>query len=298
MMAESRNIIHSVDARVIQVNHLDGDQHTLVLDAPEIAESATPGSFVHLGIQAEGHRMRRPLSILWSDQEAGTIEVLYKVVGEGTAGLAHVQEGERLPTLGPIGRGFQFDPDRDRPLLVGGGVGIPPVLFLAREIKEQASPLVVMGSEIPFPFASRPSTIRVPGMPDGVIAGMGLLEDWGVASRLCSTQGYAGCYEGYVDAAARMWLETQTPEQRDRIAVYTCGPVPMLEAVARLAREFSLPCQVCMEEYMACAVGGCAGCTIEVMGEDGMAAKRVCVDGPVFDAQAVFPGETAPYNAD
>ena len=294
MMTESRNVIHSVDARVIRADHLEADQHTLVLEAPAIAESSTPGSFVHLGVNTDLSVMRRPLSILWSDREAGTVEVLYKVVGEGTAELARVREGEMLPMLGPIGRGFQVDPDRDHPLLIGGGVGIPPILFLAREIKDDASPLVVMGSEIPFPFASRPSTIRIPGMPDGVIAGMDLLEDWSVASRLCSTQGYAGCYDGYVDALARMWLETQDSEQRERVAIYTCGPVPMLEAVAKLAREFDAPCQVCMEEYMACAVGGCAGCALPVMGENGMTMKRVCVDGPVFDARAVFSAETRP----
>lgn len=294
MMTESRNVIHSVDARVTRVNHLEADQHTLVLEAPAIAESATPGSFVHLGVNADPAVMRRPLSILWTDRKDGTVEVLYKVVGKGTEELARVREGETLPALGPIGRGFQVDSDRDRPLLIGGGVGIPPILFLAREIKDHASPLVVMGSEVPFPFASRPSTIRVPGMPDGVIAGMDLLEDWGVASRLCSTQGYAGCYEGYVDAAARMWLETQASGQCEQVIIYTCGPVPMLEAVARLAREFDVPCQVCMEEYMACAVGGCAGCTVPVLGEGGWAMKRVCVDGPVFDAQAVFPAETRP----
>lgn len=294
MMMESRNLIYSVDARVTRVNHLEADQHTLVFEAPAIAESATPGSFVHLGVNADPAVMRRPFSILWSDREAGTVEVLYKVVGKGTEELARVREGQTLPVLGPIGRGFQIEPDRDHPLLVGGGVGIPPILFLAREVKDRASPLVVMGSEIPFPFSSRPSAIRVPGMPDGVIAGMSLLEDWGVASRLCSTRGYAGCYQGYVDVVARMWLETQAPGRRARIAVYTCGPVPMLEAVARLAREFDVPCQVCLEEYMACAVGGCAGCTVPVMTGDGMAMKRVCVDGPVFDAQEVFPQETRP----
>ena len=293
-MEPFRNVIHSLDARVVEVRHLEADQHALVLDAPAIAASATPGSFVHLGVNADPALMRRPLSILWSDPEPGTVEVLYKVIGDGTAQLARVEEGETLPALGPIGRGFQPDPDRNRPLLIGGGVGIPPILFLAREIRAQTSPLVIMGSEIPFPFASRPSVIRVPGMPDGAIAGMSLLEDWGVASRLCSTQGYAGCYDGYVDAAARLWLETQDPGQREQVAVYACGPEPMLEAVAALAREFGVPCQVCMEEYMACAVGGCGGCTVPVRDDGGWAMKRVCVDGPVFDAQAVYPGEGRP----
>ena len=290
-MKESRNAIYSVEARVAQVRHLEAEQHVLTLEAPDIARTAVPGSFVHLAPDAEGRSLRRPLSVLWSDPQAGTVDVLYKVVGKGTAALAQIAQGETRSMLGPIGRGFAFDPAYDRPLLVGGGVGIPPILFLAREIRQQAAPLAIMGSEVPFPFKSRPSAIRVPGMPDGVIAGMELLEDWGVASRLCSLQGYAGCHTGYVDALARLWLEAQADELRARVAVYACGPMPMLEAVARLARDFGLPCQVCVEEYMACAVGGCAGCTLPVMGEDGLAMQRVCVDGPVFDARAVFHAE-------
>ncbi len=294
MTAASRVPIHSVDARALRARHLEANQHALTLEAPVIAEFATPGSFAHLEVPGGGRMTRRPLSILWSDRKAGTVEFLYKVVGAGTAALARVREGETLPTLGPIGRGFRFDPERDRPLLIGGGVGIPPILFLAREIRDRSAPLVVMGSEIPFPFESRPSTILVPGAPDGVIACMGLLDDWGVASRLCSTRGYAGCHDGYVDAFARIWLESQPPDALRRVAVYACGPTPMLEAVARLAEEFALPCQVCMEEYMACAVGGCAGCAVKIVKEDGVAMKRVCVDGPVFDAREAFPARVRP----
>ena len=287
-MDESRTTIYSVNARVVQVKHLKANQHTLTFQAPDIARSAAPGSFIHLDLGSSRHAMRRPFSILWRDSEAGTIEILYKVTGQGTEELTHIQEGESRSVLGPIGHGFQVAPEHDRPLLVGGGVGIPPILFLTREIRHHTSPFVVMGSEIPFPFEARPSTVRVPGMPDGVIAGMTLLEDYGVASRLCSTQGYAGCYEGYVDALARRWLDTQAADHRARVGIFACGPMPMLEAIARLAREFSVPCQVCVEEYMACAVGGCAGCTLPVMDQGRLAMKRVCVDGPVFDAQSVF----------
>ncbi len=287
-MRESRNVIYSLQAPIVQVRHLEADQHVLTVEAPEIAASATPGSFVHVALNQECRSLRRPFSILWCDRESGTIEVLYKVVGKGTATLARLQEGQTRPVLGPIGRGFDYDPTHDRPLLIGGGVGIPPILFLAREIKHQAQPFVIMGSEVPFPFPSRPSTIRIPGVPEEVIAGMGLLEDWEVASRLCSLQGYPGCHNGYVDALARLWLEAQTDALRARVAVYACGPMPMLKAVARLAKDFDLPCQVCVEEYMACAVGGCAGCTLPVMGPQGLTMKRVCVDGPVFEAKSVF----------
>ncbi|MCA1799080.1 MAG: hypothetical protein LC632_06355, partial [Xanthomonadaceae bacterium] len=120
-----------------------------------------------------------------------------------------------------------------------------------------------------------------------VIACMPLLEDWGIPSRLASLQGYAGCFDGYITDLARAWLATLDPAARDEVEVFACGPAPMLRATAALAREFDLPCQVALEEYMACAVGGCAGCTVEVRTEKGPAMKRVCVDGPVFDIHTV-----------
>jgi len=109
-------------------------------------------------------------------------------------------------------------------------------------------------------------------------------------SRLCSLQGYAGCHEGYVTDLAREWLKSLSKAELSKVEIFSCGPTPMLKAVAELAREFDLPCQVSLEEFMACAVGGCAGCAVLVKTEDGDAMKRVCVDGPVFDAALVFPG--------
>ena len=288
MKTALRNTIYSLQAPVEQVQRWEGNQCVMTLSAPQIASAAQPGMFLHVGLSEGHHELRRPLSILWSDREAGTVEVLFKVVGVGTEALAEVKVGMRLPVLGPIGRGFEVDPTHDCPLLIGGGVGIPPILFLTREIRQSVTPFVVMGSEVPFPFKTRPSAILIPGMPDAVIAGMELLEDWGVPSRLCSTQSYAGCYDGYVDALAREWLQARSKKQQARTAIYACGPLPMLQAVSRLAEEFDRPCQVAMEEYMACAVGGCAGCTIPVRTEGGIAMKRVCVDGPVFESRDVF----------
>jgi dihydroorotate dehydrogenase electron transfer subunit len=182
--------------------------------------------------------------------------------------------------------------DRPRALLIGGGVGIPPMVFLAEALRERAAegfrPFAILGSELPFPFRARPSTIVVPGMPDGVIACMPLLDDWGVPSRLTSKAGFPGCHEGYVTDLARLWLQQLNAAARDEVELFACGPTPMLRAVAQLAREFALPCQVSLEEFMACAVGGCAGCTVEVATPAGPAMKRVCVDGPVFDAYTVF----------
>lgn len=269
-----------------------GDQHLLRLEAPRVAQRARAGSFVHVRCD-DSRPLRRPISIMRADERSGQIELLYKVFGEGTALLAQRQVGERLDLIGPIGRPFQVDPQRTRPLLIGGGVGMPPMVFLADELRRHQrahQPFVILGSEVPFPFTARPSQFLVPGMPDGVIAAMPLLEDWGIPSRLASRQGYPGCLDGYVTDLARRWLDTLDDGQRAQVEVFSCGPHPMLEAVAALARDYDLPCQVSMEEFMACGVGGCAGCVIEVRTPNGVAMKRVCVDGPVFDAEAVFFG--------
>jgi dihydroorotate dehydrogenase electron transfer subunit len=163
------------------------------------------------------------------------------------------------------------------------------MVFLADTLRSDPhwQPLVLMGSEVPFPFNARPSSILVPGMPEGVIAAMPLLDDWGVPSRLTSLQGYPGCYEGYISGLARSWLDSLSAAQRSGVSVYACGPYPMLAACAALSQEYGLPCKVSLEEYMACAVGGCAGCAVRVKTADGPAMKRVCVDGPVFDASRV-----------
>ena len=118
---------------------------------------------------------------------------------------------------------------------------------------------------------------------------MPLLDDWGIPSRLASLQGYSGCHQGYVTDLARHWLDALDAAEREAVSLYACGPHPMLAATASLAAEYGLPCQVSLEEYMACAVGGCAGCTVPVHTDEGLAMKRVCVDGPVFDADQVFP---------
>lgn len=270
-------------------SHLAGQQHILSLHAPKTASEARPGSFVHLSCDPQ-LPMRRPLSIMLTDPDTGRVDLLYKAVGYGTGLLRQRVVGESLSLMGPIGVPFRPDPARPRALLIGGGVGMPPMVFLADMLRRDKlyRPFVILGSEVPFPFTARPSQTLVPGMPDGVIGSMPLLDDWGVACRLASLQGYAGCHEGYVTDLARHWLEALDETARREVMIFSCGPHPMLEAVARLAAEYDLPCQVSLEEFMACAVGGCAGCVVKVETEKGPAMKRVCVDGPVFDSKMIF----------
>ncbi len=284
-----RGTIFLEDAAVLQHAAFAGAQYILRLAAPRCAAAATPGSFVHLTC-GPGLPMRRPLSIMRADREAGWIEVLYKVVGRGLAELALRKTGETLSCLGPIGRGFTATRARPRLLLVGGGVGIPPMVFLAERIAAEGGyrPLVLMGSEIPFPFELTTSRLPAPGLPPGASAAMPLLEKIGVPSRLASLSGFTGCHRGYVTELADAYLSSLDATARAEVELFTCGPHGMLVAVAALAKKHGVPCQVSLEENMACGVGGCAGCTVLVQTPDGPAMKRVCVDGPVFDAANVF----------
>jgi dihydroorotate dehydrogenase electron transfer subunit len=289
---EHRGTIFVEDAEILSHDHFPGAQHLLRLKAPQCAARALPGSFVHLSCDA-ALPMRRPMSIMRVSAEDGWVECLYKVMGEGSRLLAERRKGDVLSCLGPIGKPFVLHPEKPRPLLLGGGVGIPPMVFIADAMRDDKrarwQPLVLMGSEVPFPFKSRPSIILVPGMPDGVIGCMPLMEDWGLPSRLASKQGYAGCFDGFITDLARAWLKPLDAKALGEVEIFACGPTPMLKAAALLAQEFKIPSQVSLEEFMACAVGGCAGCAVEVKTPDGPAMKRVCVDGPVFDGASVFP---------
>ncbi len=264
------------------------------VNAPEAARRADPGSFAH--IQCDPSiPLRRPLSIMRAERSSGWLEFLYKPVGEGLASLARREPGERLSVLAPIGRGFEPDPARPRILAIGGGVGIPPIVFLAEELRERTEfeLVVLMGSEVPFPFDLVTPARAIKGIPESASQAIDLLERWGIGSRLASGAGLSGCFPGYVTELADRWLRASTPQELLKTQIIACGPEPMLQATADLAHAYALPCQIAVEEFMACGVGGCAGCTLLVHDENGAAMKRVCVDGPVFDAHAVYPAPSS-----
>ncbi len=283
----NRGTIFVEQGEVLRHDAWPGDQYILRIRAPKCAAAARPGSFIHITCDEE-LPMRRPLSIMRTAED--WIEVLYKIVGEGLHLLARKRRGDPVSLLGPIGQPFVLHADRPRPLLIGGGVGIPPMIFLADAIRKDSTawkPLAILGSEIPFPFELQRSALDVDGVADSVRSTMPLLERWGIPARLTSLQGYEGCHEGYVTELADLWLQRLGRDDLGQVEILACGPTPMLQAVAALAARYDLPCQVSLEEFMACAVGGCAGCTVRIITPDGPAMKRVCVDGPVFDAAAV-----------
>ena len=291
----NRGTLFVEDAEVIAVSTFPEEQFITRLAAPRCAEHAVAGSFIHIQCD-ESIPMRRPLSIMRADATAGWIDILYKTVGEGLRALGSKTVGDRLSVIGPIGHGFTPSPERPSTLLVGGGVGIPPMVFLAETLKESCpdwQPLVLMGSEIPFPFELSKSGLAADWLPADITSTMPLLEEWQIPARLASLSDFDGVFRGYVTDLAREWLGSLGKEALAQTEIFACGPTAMLKAVAEMAREYDLPCQVSLEEFMACAVGGCAGCTVLVQTGAGPEMKKVCVEGPVFDAAAVFPASGA-----
>ena len=178
--APQRGTIFLEDARILEHRAYPGAQYVMRLAAARCAAAATPGSFVHLTCGPD-LPMRRPLSIMRASPREGWVEVLYKVVGHGLAELALRKAGEAISCLGPIGRGFTPHSARPRLLMVGGGVGIPPMVFLAEAIAAVDGawkPLVLMGSELPFPFELADARLPAAGLAAAPVLGVVFALGW------------------------------------------------------------------------------------------------------------------------
>ena len=241
------------ECTILRADRLSPYGHSLVLDAGELADAAQPGQFVE--IRCGEQFLRRPISIC--DAGAGRIRIVFEVKGRGTAFLAKRRVGERLDVLGPLGQGFSIQGEQI--LLVGGGIGVAPLYFAAQRC---------------------PGTVHaILGFRSGKTA---VLTDAfrAVCPRVdITTEDGALGEKGLVDAPLRRRLEKQ-----GYTCILACGPRPMLRTVMEIAAEFDIPCEVSLEERMACGVGACLGCACRM--RDG-SFRRVCRDGPVFPASEV-----------
>ena len=240
------------------------------LHAPHIAAQVVPGQFVEVRV-SEGVSpfLRLPLSVCQRDCEAGTIDLIYEDVGPKSGALRQLEPGFSTACLGPLGRGFQ-DPAADRrAVLVGGGVGVPPLLFLGENLQQA-------GGEVALLVGARTAAKHLPDA---------LLNPAAPRVEKATDDGSLGHGGPVTDL-----LQRELERGRD-CAVFTCGPHAMMGAVAALCRQVRVPCQASLEEYMACGFGVCVGCVVEVVLEDEVSPdarySRVCVDGPVFDAHLV-----------
>ena len=242
----------SKTCKLLSVRALTKDVFDFVLEAPELAALANPGQFAQ--IRLPGHTLRRPISVCGIDKQAGTLRFVFQIRGEGTAELAQFQPGSQIEILAPLGNGFPVDPTR-RTLLVGGGIGVPPLLGVAAQLGEKA--IAVLG------FRNKDAVILEEDFPKV-----------GAKTFIATDDGSYG-HHGLV---------TDLCQDQEFDCVMACGPAPMLKAVQALAEERGVPCYISLEERMACGVGACLGCAIQMA--DGT-MKHVCKDGPVFDAEEV-----------
>ncbi len=236
----------------------------LELAAPGIAEQAQPGQFVMLGPllpDAQDPFLNRPFSIHGRTRD-GLLQLLVGIVGRGTRLLAGMRPGGKIHVLGPLGHGFDMSPGAGPLVAVGGGLGIAPLFFLAKEY-------ALAGGEAVLLYGA--------GSAD-LLINVDQLRNSGVRVALATDDGTSG----RLGTAADL-LEQETANGPARLAA--CGPLPMLESVAGIARRRRLELQVSLESHMACGVGACLGCTVFL---DSGVAKRVCREGPVFDSREVF----------
>ncbi len=254
------------DGQLLDNRVVGPDTLRMEIRAPKLAGAAKPGQFVMVSV---GHGssdplLRRPLSI--HQVENDVLTLLYRVVGKGTRLMSLMKTGEEVSLLGPLGNGFAIESAAHH-CLVGGGLGVAPLLFLGAAIKRQRPTeklSILLGGR------SRQELL--------------LVDDFqGVAPvSLATDDGSQGLHGLVTDLLAQ---EVEGPA-----SIYTCGPTPMMKGVAALARQRSWPCQVSLEAMMACGMGACLGCTVERAGFDDSDSKyvHVCKDGPVFEAGEIW----------
>ena len=246
-------------AEVVYQSEIATDIYSLLLKVT-FARDAVPGQFVSL-YSADGSRLLpRPISICETDAGSGTIRLVYRIAGKGTKEFSGLKGGDRIEILGPLGNGFPIDDYKDkRVLLVGGGIGIPPLLYCADSLAEPV-----------FAVGYRSETY--------------LLEDLKKRGEVhvATEDGSLGTAGNVIDAIKSDHVKADV--------IMSCGPMPMLRALKAYAAEVGIPCYVSMEERMACGVGVCLGCvcgTVHVDEHSHVNNARICKDGPVFDAKEV-----------
>jgi dihydroorotate dehydrogenase electron transfer subunit len=248
---------------VLSNKRLTHDTWLMALRSAEIARSARPGQFVMIRVSPGlDPLLRRPFSITGVQEDC--FLVLYRVVGKGTTLMTELVQGEKVRVLGPLGKGFALPEESSSPLLVGGGIGMAPLVFLAQ---------FQMKKDLMFLSGFRSSMdILSPQAITGKETGLLVATDDG-------TQGHHGPVTGL--------LEKILLESKGSVALYTCGPKPMLRKVAEMAMARGIPCQVSLEANMACGLGACQGCAAKASAASGKTYVYVCQEGPVFDANDI-----------
>jgi dihydroorotate dehydrogenase electron transfer subunit len=241
----------------------------LTLSSPLIAQGAKPGNFVHIKVSSHSYPLlRRAFSVHDIDKQKGSFDVLFKVVGNGTRILSEKSPGDRLDLLGPIGNGFSLPQNGETVMLVAGGMGIAPLWFLFTNLikKNDRDKLIFfLGAKTKKELLYYEK-----------------LEHLGANLKVTTDDGSFGT-KGLVTEVFLQEIARRKKE-RPKLMVYSCGPPEMLKKMADISKRYNFSCQISLEGHMPCGVGACWGCVVKL--ENG-GYKRVCIDGPVFDAREI-----------
>lgn len=261
-------MIKSEIGHIVKISRPEPEILDFWLSLPVIASMALPGQFLH--ILCGEHTLRRPISICDCDVASGSIRILFEVRGEGTAWLAGRKAGEEIDVLGPVGHGFLLKPSElqaagyqkpfTAPVFVGGGIGVPPLLFAARQVNH---PSAVLG------FRSADRVI----LQDDFAA---------LGNTIIATEDGSSGVHGFVTKPLEELIVAGKAD-----ILYACGPTPMLKSVKSLAEKYNIPCQLSLEARMACGVGACLGCACKTRIHDTEQYSHVCKNGPVFWSKEV-----------
>ncbi len=236
--------------------------------------------------------LRRPFSLAGrGGTEDGDVEldIIYRAIGRGTKWLAGVKAGDRLSVLGPLGNAFAILDDKPMAALVGGGVGIPPMLYLAEALAAAGKRTVAFSGVrsanlLPLKLLAG-AEVSAAGAPTHCVAEF---EACNASAAVATDDGSIG-FKGMVSDAFANWLDAHVQDPA-KLAVYCCGPEEMMQAVAELCIRRGVECQLAMERHMACGMGTCQSCIVKVRsgGESGWCYKLCCTDGPIFDAREII----------
>ena len=245
-------------AMIVSQQCIGTDIYDMVLSFPKGAKEARPGQFIAMYCEDGTKLLPRPISICGIDAEAGTLRVVYRIAGEGTRLFSQMKAGDSLEVMGPLGNGFTMKDKKA--IIVGGGIGIPPMLELAKQLDCEKTVVLGYRDEL---FLKE----EFEACADVAVA---------------TEDGSAGTKGTVIDAIEAAQVSGEI--------IYACGPMPMLKALAEYADAHGMEAQISLEERMACGIGACLGCICKTKEKDhhtNVNNTRICKDGPVFDAKEV-----------
>lgn len=255
--------VHEFEFEVVSNEPCAQGLYRAVVSSPELAAALRPGQFINIRVAQAKQILRVPLSFAHADGEAGTIELVYALVGDATRALSRMAAGEKASVLGPSGNGWSVREGQGRSIVIGGGVGAPPAIAAARMLRDAGVEFdAILGAQT-----------------CAKLWGVDVLEELGAEREVVTTDDGSLGIEGFTTDALRELLS-----EREYDTVYTCGPQVMMRGIALMCLEAGVACQVSMERMMSCAFGACNTCNVSMA--DGT-YKSCCMDGPVFDAKEV-----------